>query len=65
MNDDLQVTVGARYRRHLPPHDHVWVRSYDGLSVALITPGGPASMPVATFLKMFDPAPRRKRQSKR
>jgi hypothetical protein len=58
--DDFHVTVGERYRRHLAPHDYVWPRSCDGISVALITASGPASMPVATFLKTFDPAPRRK-----
>lgn len=58
MND--HVTVGERYRRKTAPHDFVWPRSCDGISVALITASGSSSMPVASFLATFDPAPRRK-----
>jgi hypothetical protein len=53
----ISVVVGQRYRRIYPPHRHVWVRSYDGTSVVLITRSGPAMMPVAAFVEKFEPDP--------
>lgn len=57
----ISVIIGLRYRRRNGDKDHVWVRSYDGVSVALVTKEGPRSMPVAAFVEKFEPDPVRKR----
>lgn len=61
----ISVTIGLRYRRRNGDKDHVWVRSYDGISVSLITNSGPVSMPVAAFVEKFEADPIRKRRSER
>lgn len=54
--NDFNIVVGQRYRwTGGVPAGHVWVRSYDGIRVRIITPNGPRSIKAETFLKNFEP----------
>lgn len=56
--NDFNIIVGGRYRwSGGVPAGHVWVRSYDGIRVRLLTPSGPRSIKAENFLKNFEPDP--------